>query len=367
MPDWICNYTAVRVLYHLNRLRGARRRRDPEAAEAERRRAAFYEAVWREAAEAAGADFVRLGYGIFEIRQGDFLARVAECCTPLDDPVALTVAGNKPLVYRLLAAEGLPVPRHAVFTLREISRAAAFLDSAGVPCVVKPASGTGAGRGVTTGVRRRSQLAWAAVGAAAHGAELLIEEQRAGDNYRLLYLDGELLDAVVRRPPTVVGDGKSTIRGLVRAANAARLAHRPARVVNLLSIDLDMRNTLAGLGLSLRSVPEAGRVLALKTVINQNFGPENASANGMLCDAVVEAGAAAARCVGARLAGVDVVTPDPTLPLGRAGGVVLEVNTTPGFHHHYHKPDGDYPVAARVLGRLMEGQAGRRVADACRA
>lgn len=243
-----------------------------------------------------------------------------------------------------------------MFTLRQIGRAAAFLAEVGRPCVVKPANATGAGQGVTTGVARPAQLAWAAAAAAAHGQELLIEEQRAGDNYRLLYLDGVLVDAVVRRPPTVTGNGKSTIRELVRSANAARLAHRPVRVVNLLAVDLDMRNTLAGRGLSPRSVPAAGEVVVLKTVINQNFGPENASAAHLLCDEVVDAGARAARCVGARLAGVDVITPDPAAPLGRAGGVVLEVNTTPGYHHHYHKKDGHYPVAVHVLERLLNGQ-----------
>ena len=36
-----------------------------------------------------------------------------------------------------------------------------------------------------------------------------------------------------------------------------------------------------------------------------------------------------------------------------SGGVILEVNTTPGFHYHYHQNDGSYPVAARVLEQLF--------------
>ena len=170
-------------------------------------------------------------------------------------------------------------------------------------------------------------------------------------------MDGELLDAVLRRPPTVTGDGRSTIRRLIDAANAARLAHDPPRVVNLLRIDLDMRHTLAGQGLSLRSVPKAGAVVTLKTVINQNFGPENVAATRLLCDEVIDAGARAARCIGARLSGVDVLTPDAAVPLAQAGGVILEVNGTPGYHHHYHKKDGHYPVAVHVLERLLNEQA----------
>src|SRR5205823_1628012 len=113
----------------------------------------------------------------------------------------------------------------------------------------------------TTGVRRRSHLALAAAAAAVYGDDLLIEEQLKGDNYRLLYLDGVLLDAYVRQPPTVVGDGRSTVARLVRRANSDRLSRGSGLSQVLLTIDLDMRRTLAKQGLSLRSVPPAGAVV----------------------------------------------------------------------------------------------------------
>ena len=354
MFDWTRSRTALKWLCRLRNLRGKLRRRgrriDPEA----EGRAAFYEALWRDAAAAVGADFVKLGYGVYEFRLGDVWTRVADICCPLHDQMALIVAGNKPMTYRLLDDAGLPTPRRLVFTMRDFEKAARFLEETDRPCVVKPAVGTAGGDGVVTGVRRRSDLAWAATAAAVeHGPELLIEEQKAGGNYRLLYLDGELLDAVLRRPPAVVGDGRSTIRRLVEQANAERLAACRARVFKLLTIDLDMRNTLAAQGCTLDSTPAAGAAVTLKAVVNQNYGPENVTAAPALCDAVIEAGARAAACVGARFAGVDIVTPDPARPLDRAGGVVLEVNVAPGLHYHYHKQDGDYPVAVRVLERLL--------------
>jgi phosphosulfolactate synthase len=52
---------------------------------------------------------------------------------------------------------------------------------------------------------------------------------------------------------------------------------------------------------------------------------------------------------------VDVVTVDPSRPSGRAGGAFIEVNTTPGIHHHYHTDEErrTHPVAVRVLRRLL--------------
>lgn len=317
--------------------------------------AEFYERVWREASARLGAEFVPLGAGISDIRLNGRNVRVYENASPMDDPVTGLLIGNKPLTYRLLAERGLPTPRHAEFTLKAIGPAAEFLRSARVDSVVKPAAGTGGGRGVTTGIRSRAQLARAAAAAAVYGDELLIEEQLEGDNYRLLYLDGELIDAFVRKPPTVVADGRSAISKLVREANEARLRHRSGLAHVLLTVDLDMKRTLAKQGLTLSSTPGEGTVVPLKTVVNENCGIDNASASHVICPAVVEAGARAARALRVRLAGIDMITRDATVPLEESGGAILELNAPPNYYIHYHKRDGAFPVAVRVLERLFFG------------
>ena len=203
---------------------------------AKERRMAFYEKAWQEAAAHVGATVEPLGYEIFEIRSGNMRIRVSQNYTPIDEPVTLDIAGNKPLVHKLLARQGLPIPRYAEFSLNEMNKAAAFLAEVRGDCVVKPARGTGAGQGVVTGIRSRWHLARAAAAAAVYGEHLLIEEQVKGDNYRLLYLDGRLLDAILRKPPTVTGDGKSTIRELVQRANAERATPGFELALNLLSV-----------------------------------------------------------------------------------------------------------------------------------
>jgi cyanophycin synthetase len=185
----------------------------------------------------------------------------------------------------------------------------------------------------------------------------LIEEQIAGDSFRLLYLDGQLLDAIRRTSPAIVADGRSTVRELVEQSNIERIEQGTKLSQVLLTIDLDMRHTLANQGLALRSVPEAGRRVVLKTVSNENLGRENMPARHLLCREVIEAGARAAEIVGARLAGIDIVTPDAGVPLSESGGVVLEVNTTPGYYYHYHQWGKPFPVAVHVLRRLLQGRA----------
>lgn len=347
------------ALYGVAMSRAYLRYRDPKRRAIWRHRVAFYERAWREAAAELEATFTPLGSDIHEIALGDFCTRVSDNACAIDDPVTLAVVSDKPLTYRILEAVGVETPRHAAFSFREMGPAIAFLKSIGGDAVVKPARGTGGGRGVTTGVRSKWDLARAAAAAAVYGSDLLIEQQIPGSNYRLLFLDGELLDAFIRRPPALIGDGRSTIRQLLRAHNEERLRRQAGQSQALLGIDLDMFRTLARQGLSLRSIPPVGREVVLKTVVNDNCGIDNSDAARLLCRAVVDEAARAVRALRIRLAGVDVITDNPGVTLAESGGVILEVNAPPNFYFHYHKRDGACPVAVHVLRRLMEAPCGK--------
>jgi cyanophycin synthetase len=181
----------------------------------------------------------------------------------------------------------------------------------------------------------------------------MVEQHVRGDVYRLLYFDGVLMDAVLRRPSAVIADGKSTVRELIRLENEARLKAGPSLAHALISVDLDVQSTLTNQGLTLSSIPKEGIAVTLKTVINDNSQQDNFTAKHLLCRSIIEDGAAAVAAVGARLAGIDVITPDPHAPLAESGGVILEVNTTPSYHHHYYKRDGSYPVAVHLLPTLL--------------
>jgi cyanophycin synthetase len=343
------------------RLRWAIARRSRAAADGRRIRSEFYRDVWGKAADQLGASMRCLDDDVIEIERGDFRTRVRQNETPLDDYVTLRVAGNKPLTYRLLRESGLPIPAHARFSLANMRPAVEFLDRHRADCVVKPAYDTGGGVGVVTGVHTHHRLAHAAAAASVvHGSELLIEEQVPGDNYRLLYLDGRLVDAVVRGAPSVVGDGRSTVRDLLNRSNEARLAQGPAACQAILHADLDMRHTLAAQGLTFSSRPATGQSVKLKSVINDNCGWENRTATDILCQAIIDDGARAAAALGVRLAGVDVITTDPGVALRESQGIILEVNTSPGHHWHYYKRDGQVHVAALVLETVLNDHYQRR-------
>ena len=81
-----------------------------QSAAAKRQRADFYKVAWREAADSLEADLETLDQDVLAIRKGGKSTRVFLNYTELDDPVSLRIAGNKPLVHRLLRSQGSPTP-----------------------------------------------------------------------------------------------------------------------------------------------------------------------------------------------------------------------------------------------------------------
>lgn len=354
MYSVICRPSVGKIFYVGYRLKEAFRVRHADTRRALEHRSHFYTELWRDAASQLGASVEVLGDEILEIRLGQACTRVRQNSTAIDRVVDVAMTVNKPLVHRLLAKHHLQTPIYCEFTLNEISRAAVFVESSTSKCVVKPANG-GGGRGVTTGVAGTFDLLRAAASASVYGQDLMVEQHVRGDVYRLLYFDGVLMDAVLRKPSAVIADGRSTVRELIHRENEARLEAGPNLAHALILIDMDVRSTLANQGVTLSSVPAEGVAVTLKTVINDNSQRDNFKAKHLLCKSIIEDGATAAAAVGVRLAGIDVITPDPNVPLAESGGVILEVNTTPSYHHHYHKRDGSYPVAEHLLPFLLAG------------
>ncbi len=312
-------------------------------------RTAEYLAYWQQAARALSATLSPVCDGVWEVRRGERRCRIANHLVPIDDPVTLRVAGNKPYCSQRARELGIPVPACRPFTLERIEDACAFLSALGTACVVKPASRSSSGMGISLMVRTRRQLASAAALASLYGDDLLIEAMVPAESCRLLYLDGKLIHAVRRRGVRMVGDGRSTIEHLLAARGLRHLAGDKATAV-----------TLDAQGLCIQSRPRAGAELVVRylpageRVVREHRTVYDETITDRVCPQLAHSLAAVVRDIGSRLAGVDVLTNDPGVPLERSGGVFLELNTTPGLHHHYTDAGTDAP-AVQVLRYLLDG------------
>ena len=318
------------------------------------KRAEFYTRVWEDAATRTGSTIESLGDGIFKITNGGHSVLVFEQYTPFTEFVGYQLVVNKAIIYKLLTEINVPMPRYTHLKKLDVSAAKSFMTGVDCPVVVKPAYGTGAGAGITTNVTGARRLYQALAWSRAFCPETVIEEQIKGDNYRLLFLDGELLDCIVRRPPTIVGDGISSIRSLIRQENKKRIEPGSLLAQSLIYIDLDTKYTLAAQGMNLSTRPAKGQVIKVKDVINCNRAEENESPPQRPAESLISLGQKISETIGVRLIGIDIITNDLTVDLQESGGRVIEVNTPPGhFYHHLKKGEG-YLVGLRILQQLFE-------------
>jgi len=87
--------------------------------------------------------------------------------------------------------------------------------------VVKPVFGS-LSRGVVRDITTKEELLLTAENSLKDYSQIIVQEQVAGDEVRLVVIEGRLVAAILRKRPSVVGDGVSTIHQLIVAENENR-------------------------------------------------------------------------------------------------------------------------------------------------
>jgi D-alanine-D-alanine ligase-like ATP-grasp enzyme len=307
---------------------------------------------------------IRLSPDFLEFRLGDRRAHVSGLLTPsVVDQVSSRLTADKVLAYKILSDAGVPLPEYLAINARDLTAARAFYERIPGPLVVKPSQGKG-GAGVVGNIVTFAQLKKALTSTGRYVPDVILEQQITGASYRVLFLDGELIDVVRRELPSLEGDGTSTIGQLMLREYERRLeAGGDLAGYKPFDVDVDCLFTLTLAGVTLDTVLPHGRSIVVRTATNYSGPDKSETAGGELCDAIVAAARRAAYVTGPRLAGVDLITRDPTRALEETGGVVLEVNV-PGLHHHYNVLDRSnaskvaIPILAAMLKERSPGNEG---------
>ncbi len=260
--------------------------------------------------------------------------------------VSESIAQDKDLTKKLLAAAGVPVPiGRPVKSLEEAWQVALVV---GLPVVVKPQDGN-QGKGVTVNIATREHLDCAYRAAAEYG-EVMVEKFLPGSDYRLLVVGNRLVAAARRDPPHVIGDGKHSVRQLVEQINAdPRRGDGHATSLTKMRLDDIAVARLAVQGLEPDSVPEKGRRVILRNNANLSTGGTATDVTDDVHPEVAASAVAAAQMVGLHICGVDVVCESVLRPLEAQNGGVVEVNAAPGLRMHLTPSFGK----GRNVGKAM--------------
>ena len=272
--------------------------------------------------------------GEMRMRHGERTVDMVQSLPGLTSAVAFRRCDDKAVTRRVLAAAGLPLPDGMLATGGPDDDA--FLDRHG-DIVVKPARGEG-GHGITVGVTSADELAAAVERARSSCPRVVLEERRGGDDVRVLVIDGEVVAAAVRRPPTVIGDGSRTVRELIGASNEDRDANLQVPIDDITEV------ALRDEGIGLDDVPDDGRVVAVRATANLHTGGSIHDVTDSLHPDHAAVAVRATEALDLPISGVDLIVE----AVDRPGQVIIEVNEQPGLANHEPQP-----TAQRYLDLLF--------------
>jgi cyanophycin synthetase len=324
-----------------------------------RLRKKYYKNFWAYVAKNMGASIEEKGK-FYLISKNDYKTIVSQTRVRINDSLIEDFLLDKEATQSLLGDCGVPIPENVVVHSKDVHAAKEYFKARRGDLVVKPSKNTAGGKGVTTNINDEAVFLAAFKRAARLDSKVLIEEHISGKNYRLTYLNGKLIDAIHRGPPTVTGDGRSTLKALIREENSRRLKSSEVTSLMPLIADDDCRNCLRKQGLTLNSRPQKGEVVQVKEAINETSSRETLNVTDQVHPEIVELGERAVRAIGVTWGGVDVQCEDISKSPSESPCWILEVNAPAGIHHHYLIANTAKlnPVGEILLNYIFENKSG---------
>jgi len=266
--------------------------------------------------------------------------------------IAMEIADEKERTKEILGEAGIPVPKGE--GVRNQEEALDLAKRLGYPVAVKPNIGNH-GRGISSRVEDSEELKRAFKEAKRIHPLVIIEKYLSGSDHRLLLINGKLAAAARRDPPSVIGDGESTIKELIDELNSdPRRGVGHEKTLTKVEIDYMTKRILEQHDYTLDSVIKDGEELYLKSTANLSAGGTATDVtdsvhpkNKMMAERIAD-------IIGLDVMGIDLIVPDLKQPINKSDGGIIEVNAAPGFRMHLDPYEGEKRnVAAPVIDMLF--------------
>jgi glutamate--cysteine ligase len=243
---------------------------------------------------------------------------------------------NKEVTKIVLKENGINVPEG--ITIRSAAEAEDEKISGffGKDIVIKPKS-TNFGKGVVILKRpyTESDFKNAIEQAFTHDHSVLIEQFIEGREYRFLVIGEDVAAILHRVPANITGDGQHSIEYLVTEKNKNPLRGK-GYVTPLEKITLGQteKEYLAFQRKDFRTVPAKGETVYLRENSNISTGGDSIDFTDEIHPGYKEIAVRAAKAVGARICGADIIIRDIGTAPQKDNHSIIELNFNPALHIH---------------------------------
>ncbi|MGV8905074.1 MAG: bifunctional glutamate--cysteine ligase GshA/glutathione synthetase GshB [Acetobacterium sp.] len=259
--------------------------------------------------------------------------------TSADTYITALLMENKVVTKMILEENGVPVPSgEEFFSFEQAGRK--LHKYIGKKVVIKPKS-TNFGLGIfifNQGGTLKELLEGARI-AFEHDTAILIETFIPGLEFRFLTMGDEVVAVLHRRPANVVGDGITTIEGLIKKKNQHPY-RGDGQTSPLKKIELDDQSLmfLKQQGLVKESIPPKGKMTFLRGNSNISTGGDSIDFTETMHPDFSEKALAAAKAFDAKFCGVDMIIEDYKNPQSPYG--IIELNFNPMIVMHAYPLEG---------------------------
>ena len=284
------------------------------------------------------------------LKQGNHTEYVKQATkTAKDSYMTMLMMENKTVTKKVLEKNNVHVPNGIeVFKGQSLELAAKRYEGRAI--VVKPKS-TNFGTGISIfpqGASKEDIVKALEIGFK-HDNTVLIEEFARGKEYRFLVIGDEVAGILHRVPANVKGDGKKTIRELVEIKNQDSLRGKGYKTpLEKINLDASSELFLKQSGLNFESIPAVGEVVYLRENSNISTGGDSIDYTDEMPQRFKDIAVEAAKAVGAKFCGVDMMLEDYTNAEGDYA--IIELNFNPAIHIHSYPYKGtERNIAEKVL------------------
>lgn len=244
---------------------------------------------------------------------------------------------DKAILKREFEKHDIPAPAHFDFSLlsffsgKKIEKIFAKLKK---PIIVKPRLGS-RGRHTVTNINSLEQLQKGVDIAGEICSHLVVEEHLSGNVCRATLVGGVLAGFYKGQAPTLIGDGKKTIKELIEELDKKRESR-----VEPVYISKELHDHLSRSGFIISDILPDGIILPLTHRNGRLFGGNTKEMLDELHPSFVPIFEKAAKTVGLSVVGFDAIIPDPTKPAEAQRWGIIECNTLPFIDLHYYALSG---------------------------
>jgi len=268
----------------------------------------------------------------------------------LNSSLAFKISEDKELSYSLLEKHNLAVPKSMYTNKWEDTEI-----NIDFPLVVKPVDGAH-GDGVTVDIKNKDRLEKALNYSYSFSNRAIVQNYITWDDHRVLIIGGKFVAATRRVPAFVIGDGENSIEKLIALENTNNdlRGDGHSKPMSYIKIDEELETYIQEQRLGMDSIPLENEQIFVRRNANLSTGGMAQDVTDIIHPQVIKTAIKAANICELQVAGVDILTSNISKSLEETGGVIIEVNATPGLRMHYYPTEWTWRNAALPIVKLIE-------------